>query len=146
MVNTKAFNHAEEAVCVDCPAGAYCDGASLNGRCKSFLDAYNAVGNGIVEKRTEKLNELKNRISLALKEGTLQQGFEIICKKLSQLEKENEQLKKICDYNCPVHKLATHNTCLTCSAVRNSPYHDLKDVSEEELQEIRNEAEKEAEM
>ena len=66
--------------------------------------------------------------------------------KNKELEKENEQLKTVCDYNCPVHKLATHNTCLTCSAVRNSPYHDLKDVSEEELQEIRNEAEKEAEM
>lgn len=62
------------------------------------------------------------------------------------IEKENKQLREICDYNCPVHKLATHNTCLTCSAVRNSPYHDLKDVSEEELQEIKNEAEKEAKM
>ena len=32
-------------------------------------------------------------ISMALKNSTLQQGFEIICKNLSELEKENAELK-----------------------------------------------------
>ncbi len=43
--------------------------------------------------KTEKLNELKNRISFALKDATLQQGFEIICKRIAELEKENSDLK-----------------------------------------------------
>ncbi len=36
-----------------------------------------------------------NKISMALKDATLQQGFEIICKKIAKLEKENEQLKAL---------------------------------------------------
>lgn len=63
-----------------------------------------------------------------------------------RIAKENEELKSVCDYNCPVHKLATHNTCLTCPAVRNSPHHDLKNVSDEELQKIIKDAEAEMEM
>lgn len=49
-------------------------------------------------------------ISMALKDSTLQQGFEIICKNLSELEKENAELKEkyvknlcdcdICDTYC----------------------------------------------
>ena len=42
------------------------------------------------------LDEMKNRISLALKDPILQQGFEIICKNLSELEKENAELKELC--------------------------------------------------
>lgn len=38
-------------------------------------------------------DEMKNRISLALKDPILQQGFEIICKNLVELEKENTELK-----------------------------------------------------
>jgi predicted nuclease with TOPRIM domain len=34
-------------------------------------------------------------ISMALKDSTLQQGFEIICKNLSELEKENSRLNQI---------------------------------------------------
>ncbi len=36
----------------------------------------------------EKKDELKNKISMALKDPILQQGFEIICKNLAELEKE----------------------------------------------------------
>lgn len=39
-------------------------------------------------------DELKNRISMALKDPVLQQGFEIICKNLAELENENAKLKK----------------------------------------------------
>lgn len=40
-------------------------------------------------------NEMKNRISLALKDPILQQGFECICKENAELEKENAELKKL---------------------------------------------------
>lgn len=39
-------------------------------------------------------DEMKNKISMALKDPILQQGFEIICKNLSELEKENKELKE----------------------------------------------------
>jgi hypothetical protein len=43
-------------------------------------------------------DEMKCRISLALKNPILQQGFEIICKNLAELEKQNEKMK--CCGNC----------------------------------------------
>lgn len=79
-------------------------------------------------------------------ENCLESSFDQWRRKVASLEEENQELKKICDYNCPVHKLATHNACLTCSAVRNSPHHDLKNVSDEELQKIIKDAEAEMEM
>lgn len=39
-------------------------------------------------------NEMKNRISIALKDPILQQGFEIICKENAELKKENAELKE----------------------------------------------------
>jgi hypothetical protein len=45
------------------------------------------------DKRKMTIDELKNRISMALKAPILQQGFEIICKNLAELEKENAELK-----------------------------------------------------
>lgn len=38
--------------------------------------------------------EIKNKISIALKGPTLQQGFEIICKNLTELEQENIELRE----------------------------------------------------
>lgn len=37
-------------------------------------------------------DELKNRISMSLKDPRLQQGFEIICKKLAEIEEEKSEL------------------------------------------------------
>ena len=37
-------------------------------------------------------DEMKDKISMALKDPILQQGFEVICSKLSRLEKENAEL------------------------------------------------------
>lgn len=37
-------------------------------------------------------DDLKNKISMALKDPILQQGFEIICKENLELEKRNERL------------------------------------------------------
>ena len=49
---------------------------------------------GQVLKRTkdELKDEMKNKISMTLKDPVLQQGFEIICKNLAELEKENAEL------------------------------------------------------
>lgn len=60
---------------------------------------------------------------------------------INELKKENGRLRSICDYNCPSHKLVTHNICLSCSAVRNSPYHDLKNATDEDLKKIIHEVE-----
>ena len=49
--------------------------------------------------------DMMNRISLALKDPILQMGFEVICSKLSRLEKENAELKEQCLI------LADCNTC-----------------------------------
>ena len=43
--------------------------------------------------KEEKKDEMKNKISMALKDPILQQCFEIICKNLTELEKENAELK-----------------------------------------------------
>lgn len=39
-------------------------------------------------------DEIKNRISMELKDPILQQGFEIICKENAELKKENEIFKR----------------------------------------------------
>lgn len=39
-------------------------------------------------------DEMKNRISMALKDPILQQGFEIICKENAELKKQNKILSK----------------------------------------------------
>ena len=37
---------------------------------------------------------MKDKISMALKDPVLQMGFEVICSKLSRLEKENAEMKE----------------------------------------------------
>ena len=39
-------------------------------------------------------DEIKSRISMALKDTILQQGFEVICKENTELKKQDEQLNK----------------------------------------------------
>ena len=46
------------------------------------------------ERKEELKDEMKDRISLALKDPILQQGFEIICKNLAELEKENKTVSR----------------------------------------------------
>ena len=46
------------------------------------------------ENEETKIDEMKNRISMALKDPTLQQGFEIICKENAELRKDKKQLTK----------------------------------------------------
>lgn len=58
-------------------------------------------------------DEMKNRISMALKDPILQQGFEIICKESTELEKENAELKEQCLI------LADCNTCNSTCKTEN---------------------------
>lgn len=48
--------------------------------------------------------EMKNKISMALKDPVLQIGFEIICKNLSELKKENTELKRIVEMVAMINK------------------------------------------
>ena len=49
--------------------------------------------------------DMMNKISFVLKDPILQMGFEVICSKLSRLEKENAELKEQCSI------LVDCNTC-----------------------------------
>lgn len=53
-----------------------------------------------------------------------------------------------CDKKCIVHKLATHNTCWNCKAIRNSPYHqeEVTNMTDAEIIKARAEIIKECEM
>ena len=68
-------------------------------------------------------DELKDKISIALKDPVLQQGFEIICKNLTELEKENAELKeqiekmKCCE-NCR-HYSHTYGHCYSYDSYQN---------------------------
>lgn len=56
-----------------------------------------------------------------------------------------KDFNKSCDKKCIVHKLVTHNTCLFCKALRNSPYVDeeVKNKSDIEIVELQERLEKE---
>lgn len=46
-----------------------------------------------------------------------------------------------CNPNCSLHRLVTHNACLGCSALRNSPYHkgEFDNKSDEDIEKMINE-------
>ena len=56
--------------------------------------------------KDEMKDEMKDKISMALKDPILQIGFEVICSKLSRLEKENAELKDKLEV-----LIAVGNTC-----------------------------------
>ena len=64
-------------------------------------------------------DEMKDKISMALKDPVLQQGFEIICKNLAELEKEAEEwtISHVCK-DCSRYeecKSKERCTCKECS-------------------------------
>ena len=84
-------------------------------------------------------DEMKDKISMALKDPVLQQGFEIICKNLAELERENAELKEkisilLSCKNCPENKggwvceKEYDNKCLTQKIVY------IKELKEENAQ------------
>ena len=62
-------------------------------------------------------DEMKDKISMALKDPILQQGFEIICKNLAELEKENAELKGIKDIATLIR--ANNSTVITLMQLNN---------------------------
>ena len=62
-------------------------------------------------------DEMKDKISMALKDPVLQQGFEIICKNLAELEKENAELKGIKDIETLIR--ANNDTVITLMQLNN---------------------------
>ena len=67
--------------------------------------------------------DMMNKISFALKDPILQMGFEVICSKLSRLEKENaelkEQIEKLkCCENCR-HYSRTYGHCYSCDVYQS---------------------------
>ena len=62
-------------------------------------------------------DEMKDKISMALKDPVLQQGFEIICKNLAELEKENSELKGIKDIATLIR--ANNDTVITLMQLNN---------------------------
>lgn len=51
------------------------------------------------------------------------------------MKKERKDFNKRCDKKCIVHRLVTHNTCLFCKALRNSPS-DIKELQQQLEKEI----------
>ena len=60
---------------------------------------YKITETGQVLKMTK--DEMKNRISIALKDPVLQQGFEIICKENAELKGEAAKWHKVADGDLP---------------------------------------------
>ena len=69
---------------------------------------------GVIEMTKD---EMKDKISMALKDPVLQQGFEIICKNLTELEKENAELKGIKDIATLIR--ANNDTVITLMQLNN---------------------------
>lgn len=63
--------------------------------------------------KEEKKDEMKNRISMTLKDPILQQGFEIICKENAELKEANIELQERCSL------LADCNTCISACKTEN---------------------------
>lgn len=61
--------------------------------------SYEITETGQVLKMTK--DEMKNRISMALKDPVLQQGFEIICKENTELKGEAVKWHKVADGDLP---------------------------------------------
>lgn len=73
---------------------------------------------GVIEMTKDEMkDEMKCRISMALKDSVLQQGFEIICKNLTELEKENAELKGIKDIATLIR--ANNETVITLMQLNN---------------------------
>ena len=98
-------------------------------------------------------DEMKNKISLALKDPVLQQGFEIICKENTELEKENAELKEqcliladcnTCNSTCKTENIEMKKQLTKAKEIIKNLIDDLTAIDGEEIREL--EAVKEAEQ
>ena len=62
-----------------------------------------------LHKTEEKKDEMKNKISMALKDPILQQGFEVICKENAELKEKLETIRNYLAYKVP-HELINEAT------------------------------------
>ena len=72
-------------------------------------------------------DEMKDKISMALKDPVLQQGFEIIYKNLTELEKENAELKGIKDIATLI--IANNDTVITLKNMQTCEMNFMKKQS-----------------
>lgn len=95
---------------------------------------------------------LGDRISCRAEPGVCDHAFVISIKKAENycceeyMHKDaRNKFNEECDENCIVHKLITHNTCLFCNALRNSPHlqNDVTEKTDKEIEEMQSELEKE---
>lgn len=91
-------------------------------------------------------DEIKNRISMALKDPVLQQGFEIICKENTELKGESDSvLNNWCKGDDPCPHLKKRDEQLTkAKEIIKKLIDDLTVIDGEEIREL--EAVKEAEQ
>lgn len=91
-------------------------------------------------------DEIKNRISMALKDPVLQQGFEIICKENTELKGEADSvLNNWCKGDDPCPHLKKRDEQLTkAKEIIKNLIDDLTAIDGEEIREL--EAVKEAEQ
>ena len=75
--------------------------------------------------------DMMNRISLALKDPILQMGFEVICSKLSGLEKENAELKELCSILAGCN--TSHSSCKNENAEMKKQLTKAKELIKEML-------------
>ena len=61
-------------------------------------------------------DEMKDKISMALKDPILQQGFEVICKENAELKEQIEKMK--CCENCR-HYSRTYEHCYSYHSYQN---------------------------
>ena len=61
-------------------------------------------------------DEMKDKISMALKDPILQQGFEVICKENSELKEQIKQMK--CCENCRYYS-HTYEHCYSYDSYQN---------------------------
>ena len=61
-------------------------------------------------------DEMKDKISMALKDPILQQGLELICKENAELKKQIEKMK--CCENCR-HYSRTYGHCYSCDSYQS---------------------------
>lgn len=76
--------------------------------------AWNARSNRMT--KDEMKDEMKNKISMALKDSVLQQGFEIICKNLAELKEENAELEKEnAELDCQMNRNKYCHSCVNAA-------------------------------
>lgn len=91
-------------------------------------------------------DEIKNRISMALKDPVLQQGFEILCKENTELENENAELREqcstladcnICHSTCKTENIELKKQLTKAKEIIKSMIDDLTAIDGEQIRELK---------